>query len=211
MDQGYIFSQGFSISNEALVKTDIFKYLDTKLKSLGLSLVSGSVAGKIKRSLGISFKDLKLSVSDEQILIISIKKSGDIYKVKIGNKNIELAPNLTWKQNIDHIAKQIKKGSEKAKTKRENALNKANNEIAKKRKSKYTKKILATKEQIKTNLEKQLADFKSGDKYILVIGNDVLGKNDKLTDDKKEYRLFNEEEIKNKLEDKTTGYAVKVA
>lgn len=57
----------------------------------GLPVVSQDVDTKIRRTSGISFREMLLTFADSQTVTLRIKQSGDIYQVLVNNKAVPLA------------------------------------------------------------------------------------------------------------------------
>jgi hypothetical protein len=64
----------------------------------GANVVSEDVDPKVKRSSGISYRELKLTFADSQTVGLKIKQSGDIYEVTLNGKLIPI------KNQDDHLA-----------------------------------------------------------------------------------------------------------
>lgn len=56
----------------------------------GANVVTQSVDGKIKRSSGISYREMTLAFADSQTITFRIKQSGDIYQVALNGKVIPI-------------------------------------------------------------------------------------------------------------------------
>jgi Asp-tRNA(Asn)/Glu-tRNA(Gln) amidotransferase A subunit family amidase len=63
----------------------------------GANVVSNDVDPKIKRTSGISYREMSLTFADSQIVTLRIKQSGDIYEVKLNGKVIPI------KNQDDHV------------------------------------------------------------------------------------------------------------
>lgn len=64
----------------------------------GANVVSQDVSTQVKRTSGISFREMKLTFADSQTVLFRVKQSGDIYQVLLNGK---LTP---IKHQDDHIA-----------------------------------------------------------------------------------------------------------
>ncbi|THA04367.1 hypothetical protein [Rodentibacter pneumotropicus] len=65
--------------------------------------VASSDLSAIKRTSGISYKELSLTFADSQQVIFQIKQTGDIFKVKINGKEMPIKN----QQNIDAAIQEI--------------------------------------------------------------------------------------------------------
>lgn len=63
----------------------------------GANVVSQDVSTQVKRSSGISFREMTLTFADSQVLVLRIKEPGDIYQVTLNGKLVPL------KNQDDHI------------------------------------------------------------------------------------------------------------
>ena len=52
----------------------------------GANVISVDATGKIKRTSGISYRELTLSFADSQTLTLRVKQSGDVYNVLLNGK-----------------------------------------------------------------------------------------------------------------------------
>lgn len=88
------------------------KRLIELFKSLSETLVAHDVGATLKRSAGITYKEVTLTFADSQTVMFSIKQTGDIWKVKINNKETPLRHQDAHKPEevIQEIAQKIKAG-----------------------------------------------------------------------------------------------------
>ena len=83
------------------MKNLVFSFEDMGLKSdkatrdlvkyftrAGNSVVQGEAVATIKRTAGISYREMVLTFADSQVVIMRIKQSGDIYQVLLNGKVI---------------------------------------------------------------------------------------------------------------------------
>ncbi|HWX01558.1 hypothetical protein [Collimonas sp.] len=56
----------------------------------GSHIVQGDVSPNIKRSSGVSYREMVLTFTDSQVVTFSIKQSGDIFQVKLNGKIVPL-------------------------------------------------------------------------------------------------------------------------
>lgn len=64
----------------------------------GANVVQQDVAIAVKRSAGISYREMTLSFADSQKAVLRIKSTGDIYQVLLNNKILPI------KNQDDHVA-----------------------------------------------------------------------------------------------------------
>jgi len=101
----------FDIKNLS-TEAESMKRLIEMFAMLGETLVNHDVDKTLKRSAGITYKDLSLTFADSQTVTFSIKQTGDIWKVKLNNKQIALRNQDAHKPEavIQEIAQKIKAG-----------------------------------------------------------------------------------------------------
>jgi len=101
----------FDIKNLS-TEAESMKRLIAMFAMLGETLVNHDVDKTLKRSAGITYKDLSLTFVDSQTVTFSIKQTGDIWKVKLNNKQIALRNQDAHKPEavIQEIAQKIKAG-----------------------------------------------------------------------------------------------------
>lgn len=93
-----------------MAKNLIFSFEDMGLKSdkatrdlvkyftrAGSSIVQGEAVPTIKRTLGISYREMVLTFADSQTVIMRIKQSGDIFQVLLNSRAIPI------KNQDDHV------------------------------------------------------------------------------------------------------------
>lgn len=92
------------------MKNLVFSFEDMGLKSdkatrnlvkyftrAGSSIVQGEAVPAIKRTLGVSYREMVLTFADSQTVIMRIKQSGDIFQVLLNGKVIPI------KSQDDHV------------------------------------------------------------------------------------------------------------
>lgn len=114
----------FDIKNLS-TEAESMKRLIDMFSMLGETLVSHDVEKTLKRSAGITYKNVDLTFADSQTVTFSIKNTGDIWQVKVNNKLTPLRNQDAHKPEavVQEIAQKIKAGrtayqkAEAAKTK----------------------------------------------------------------------------------------------
>ena len=78
----------------------------------GESLVSHDVGTALKRTAGISYKEVTLTFADSQTVMLSIKQTGDIWKVKVNNKETPLRNQDAHKPEavVQELVQKVQKG-----------------------------------------------------------------------------------------------------
>ena len=80
------------------VKDKASKALMKYFARAGANVVSQDVSVQVKRTSGISYREMKLTFADSQTLLFRIKQSGDIYQVLLNGKLVPI------KHQDDHVA-----------------------------------------------------------------------------------------------------------
>ncbi|PTQ86532.1 hypothetical protein [Agitococcus lubricus] len=99
----------FDIKNLS-TEAESMKRLIELFSALGEKLVSHDVEKALKRTAGISYKEVALTFADSQTVTLLIKQTGDIFKVKINGKEAALRNQDAHKPEavIQEIAQRIK-------------------------------------------------------------------------------------------------------
>lgn len=88
---------------------DMLKYF----KKVGQEPVQSEALPAVKRTSGISYREMLLTFGDSQQVIFRIKKSGDIYQVLLNGKVIPVKYQDDHEKAIAEVSKLIKGGSAK--------------------------------------------------------------------------------------------------
>lgn len=93
-------------------EADSMKRLTDLFSKLGESLVSHDVSPVLKRTSGVSYKEVNLTFADSQTVTLAIKQTGDIWKVKINNKETPLRHQDAHKPDdvVQELVQKIKAG-----------------------------------------------------------------------------------------------------
>lgn len=79
----------------------------------GAPVVQAAVDSKIKRSSGVSYREMSLIFADGQAITLSVKQSGDVYQVKINGKVQPLKNQDDHVQAVAELVKQLEAGRTK--------------------------------------------------------------------------------------------------
>lgn len=79
----------------------------------GAPVVQTAVDPKIKRSSGVSYREMALTFADGQTMTLSVKQSGDVYQVKINGKVQPLKNQDDHVQAVAELAKVLEAGRAK--------------------------------------------------------------------------------------------------
>lgn len=71
-------------------KDKTVKTITSAFKRAGAEVVKVEIAPNMKRTAGVSFKELNLSFADSQIVTFRIKETGDIFQVLLNKKAIPI-------------------------------------------------------------------------------------------------------------------------
>jgi hypothetical protein len=101
----------FDVKNLS-TEAESMKRLIDMFSMLGETLVNHDVEKTLKRSAGITYKNVDLTFADSQTVTFSIKNTGDIWQVKVNNKLTPLRNQDAHKPEavVQEIAQKIKAG-----------------------------------------------------------------------------------------------------
>ena len=88
---------------------DLVKYFHRA----GASIVQGDAIPAIKRTAGVSYREMVLTFADSQAVIMRIKQSGDIYQVLLNGKVIPIANQDDHVKAIAEIVQSMETGRTK--------------------------------------------------------------------------------------------------
>ena len=77
---------------------------------LGVSVVQTDIPTTIRRRAGISFREVNLTFADGQVVTFSVKKTGDIFQVKLNGKQIPIRNQDDQQKAMKEIADAMDKG-----------------------------------------------------------------------------------------------------
>ena len=140
------------------------KAVSSIFKRAGAEVVQVDVSTGVKRTSGISFRELSLTFADSQVVVFRIKQSGDIYQVVLNGKVKPITNQDDHTAAIGEIVKAMESGRSAFQKKLAKAKVKLPNSI---------KTTVPTKEKLLTEkrdalidavqeAEKELAQLKSG-------------------------------------------------
>lgn len=96
--------------DELTQKDKSIKVLEKHFKRAGASVVSVDIDPRIKRSSGVSYREISLTFSDSQVVKLRIKRPGDIYQVMLNRKVIPMTNQDDHAKAIGEIAKAMDSG-----------------------------------------------------------------------------------------------------
>lgn len=115
--------------------------------------------GPIKRTAGMKYRDVTIVASDSQKVTLSVKETGDIFKVKIANER-GIFKELPIKEQRDHdkaVGEIAKKMVALRVSFQKKLANKQKNELPKEMKDEV-KQSLSSKRETEKSLAEQIAD-----------------------------------------------------
>lgn len=77
---------------------------------LGANVVQTDIPTSTKRRAGISYKEVSLTFADGQTVTLGVKKTGDIFQVKLNGKQIPIRNQDDQKKALEEIAAAMDKG-----------------------------------------------------------------------------------------------------
>ena len=72
------------------VKDKAVKTIQRQFARLGASVVSVDIPTTIKRKAGQTYREVNLTFADSQTVTLAVKKTGDIFEVRLNNKAIPI-------------------------------------------------------------------------------------------------------------------------
>ncbi len=87
----------FTFEEMSSAKDKAAKQLMKYFARAGAPVVTQDVDPKVKRSSGISYREMSLTFADSQTVKFRVKQSGDIYEVQVNNKLVPI------KNQDDHV------------------------------------------------------------------------------------------------------------
>ena len=89
------------------VKDKAAKIAVKYFKKAGLEVSSQDVLPKVRRTSGISYREMKLAFSDSQTVLFRIKQSGDIYQILFNGRLIPIKNQDNHVEAIAEIASKL--------------------------------------------------------------------------------------------------------
>lgn len=98
-------------SFDDLTKRDkAVREITREFQKLGDTVVATDIPERIKRTAGISYREVNLSFADSQTVTFCVKKSGDIFQVKINGKVMPMKEQGDQKKAVKEISDYLNKG-----------------------------------------------------------------------------------------------------
>lgn len=85
-------------------KNKVVQSVKKQFESLNLSVSSVDVPQRIKRTAGISYREVSMTFVDSQTVTLRIKKTGDIFEVRLNGKAIPIRNQDDQKKGLKEIA-----------------------------------------------------------------------------------------------------------
>ena len=76
----------------------------------GANVLDVAVPSTIKRASGISYREVHISFSDSQTVTFRVKKSGDIYEVRINGRPVPIKSQDDQEKAIEEVVDRLRKG-----------------------------------------------------------------------------------------------------
>jgi hypothetical protein len=93
----------FSFS-ELSVKDKASKVASKQFSKAGATVVTQDVSTQVKRTSGISYREMTLTFADSQTIVFRIKQSGDIYQVLLNGKVVPIRNQDNHAAAIEELA-----------------------------------------------------------------------------------------------------------
>ena len=102
----------FLFSFEELNQADsAIREIEREFRRLGTPVATTEIPQKTKRTAGITYREVNMTFSDSQIVTFKVKKTGDIFEVKINGKTVPMRNQDDQKKALEEISNYLTKGS----------------------------------------------------------------------------------------------------
>lgn len=91
-------------------KDKTVKTITSAFKRAGAEVVNVEIAPRMKRTAGISYKEINLSFADSQIVTFAVKETGDIYQILLNKKAIPIRNQEDHVLAIGEVVKAMESG-----------------------------------------------------------------------------------------------------
>lgn len=91
-------------------KDKALRQIQRTFMRLGATVVQTDVPTQTKRRAGISYKEVTLTFADGQTVMFGVKKTGDIFQVKLNGKQMPIRNQDDQKKALEEIADAMDKG-----------------------------------------------------------------------------------------------------
>lgn len=85
--------------------------IEREFRRLGTPVASTEIPQKIKRTAGITYREVNMTFSDSQTVTFKVKKTGDIFEVKLNGKTVPMRNQDDQKKALAEISDYLTKGS----------------------------------------------------------------------------------------------------
>lgn len=85
--------------------------IEREFRRLGTPVATTEIPQKTKRTAGITYREVNMTFSDSQIVTFKVKKTGDIFEVKINGKTVPMRNQDDQKKALEEISNYLTKGS----------------------------------------------------------------------------------------------------
>lgn len=91
-------------------KDGVIRDIQKEFRRLGTPVASVDIPNQIKRSAGISYREVHMTFEDSQQVTFRVKKPGDIFEVKLNGKTVAIRNQDNQKASLEEISKSLDKG-----------------------------------------------------------------------------------------------------
>lgn len=89
------------------------KKLVTAFKKAGAEIAASWVGEKEKRESGVTFKEVGFTMADSQAVTLRVKRTGDIYQVRLNNKVLAIKEQDDFKAALVEVVKAVDANADK--------------------------------------------------------------------------------------------------
>ena len=91
-------------------KNRVVRSVKKQFEALGAVVVAVDVPARVKRTAGITYRELSLSFADSQIVTFRVKQTGDIFEVRLNGKTLPIKEQDDQRKALKEIADAMDKG-----------------------------------------------------------------------------------------------------
>lgn len=91
-------------------KDKAIRAIERAFTRLGLSVAQVDIPNAVKRTAGVAYKEVSLTFADSQVVTFRVKKTGDIFEVRLNKKTLPIKNQDDQAKAIKEVADAMDKG-----------------------------------------------------------------------------------------------------
>lgn len=96
--------------DEMTQKDSVIRDIQKEFRRHGTPVASVDIPTQIKRTAGISYREVHMTFEDSQQVTFRVKKPGDIFEVKLNGKTVAIRNQDDQKASLEEISNALNKG-----------------------------------------------------------------------------------------------------